>query len=441
MPRDRIALVFLFALCALARVAPPSLAQDSGPIHVWVQFAPGPYYVGQAIDLQVGAVAGAERPRFGTPRVAGAEIALVGTDVRPISTRGIGDLVTERNLFLWRFRVIPRRAGCLDSPPVVVRLRDRPGTGRMPRPDVLTPPLSGRPKEFLGGVGVFDVVADARPETVRAGQVLEYRVRVTGPAVWGMTAAPDLARFRCVPLGLRVEPMPAEVIADPPSRVFRYRLRPTRAGEAVLPPVAIAALEPKSGRYLTKATSGVLIRAVDVPRFDPATLNYGPSPRAPASRSIRAVTGAVASLSALAVAAVGVFRARGRCRSDHRARRLAARVVRQLDAASGPAEVGRLVTERLVEYLNLMAGRPSGALTPEEAQHGIRQVTRSPDLAARAGALVAHCDGVLYSLDESDTKTLVEEARALFSELERGKGYQESSGAGKPREAVETARR
>ncbi|MBV8559094.1 MAG: hypothetical protein JO116_26435, partial [Planctomycetaceae bacterium] len=176
MPRDRIALVFLFALCALARVAPPTLAQDSGPIHLRVQVAPGPYYVGQAIDLQVGAVAGVERPRVGTPRVAGAEVALVGTDVRPISARGIGDLVTERNLFLWRFRVIPRRAGCLDIPPLVVRLKDRSGTGRMPRPDVLTPPLSGRPKEFLGGVGVFDVVADARPETVRAGQVLEYRV-------------------------------------------------------------------------------------------------------------------------------------------------------------------------------------------------------------------------------------------------------------------------
>jgi hypothetical protein len=72
-----------------------------------------------------------------------------------------------------------------------------------------------------------------------------------------------------------------------------------------------------------------------------------------------------------------------------------------------------------------MAGRPSGALTPEEARHGIQQVTRSPDLAARAGALVAHCDGVLYSLDEFDTKTLVEEARPLFSELERGKGDEE----------------
>jgi hypothetical protein len=45
-------------------------------------------------------------------------------------------------------------------------------------------------------------------------------------------------------------------------------------------------------------------------------------------------------------------------------------------------------------------------------------VTRSPDLATRAGALVAHCDGALYSLEELDAEALVEESRALFSELE-----------------------
>ncbi len=262
------------------------------------------HYVGQAIELQVVTVAEADRPQVGTPRVGGAEVSLVGTDLKLISASGIGDFVTERNLFLWQFRIIPRRAGILEIPPVVVRLGRRSGASPSLRLTIQASPLSGRPAEFLGGVGAFEVEAEARPAIVQSGQALEYRVRVTGPAARGMTAAPDLTRFNHVPLGLQVEPIPSEVIADPPSRVFRSRVRPTRAGEAVLPPVAIAALDPKTARYLTKVTSGVPIRVVDVPRFDPATLGYGPPARPPTSRPTQAVVWVVGALTAFVIAAV-----------------------------------------------------------------------------------------------------------------------------------------
>src|SRR5436309_2897022 len=83
-----------------------------------------------------------------------------------------------------------------------------------------------------------------------------------GPAAWGMTGRPELERFDRLGVGLRVEPRPVDAMNEPPSRTFSYTLRPTRPGEAVLPPVAIAAFDPATRRYVTHVTPGVPIRVV-----------------------------------------------------------------------------------------------------------------------------------------------------------------------------------
>ncbi len=71
----------------------------------------------------------------------------------------------------------------------------------------------------------------------------------------------------------RIEPKPDETVNEPPSRTFVYRLRPTKAGEAVLPPVAIASYDPALSRYITHVTASVPVRVVAVASFDPATID------------------------------------------------------------------------------------------------------------------------------------------------------------------------
>ena len=166
----------------------------------------------------------------------------------------------------------------LRVPPVTVRLGERSGASSPLQVQVRNLPAPGRPATFLGGVGRLDELdAKARPATIRAGQDLEYRIRLIGPAARGSSRPPELAGFDQLPVGLKIEVLPAETVADPPSEVFRFRLRPTRAGEASLPPVAIAYFEPKLGQYLTKTTSSVPIKVIDVAAFDPQSLDYGSS--------------------------------------------------------------------------------------------------------------------------------------------------------------------
>ncbi|HEX8203775.1 MAG TPA: hypothetical protein VF590_25080 [Isosphaeraceae bacterium] len=409
-------ILVILCLCALPgspeRPAPGSEAE---PLRVRAAAPPGTYYVGQAIEVQVAVVAAGERPRLVAPRIEAAEVTPVGTALRPLAVSAIGDVVAEVNAYLYGYRIVPRRAGMLDVPPFVARLGGRSGASPRFRIEIHRLPTA-RPRGFLGGVGAFEVEADARPRVLRVGQELEYRLRLTGPGARGSTHPPEPG-FDRVPLGLRVELLPGEAVADPPARTFRYRLRPTRAGEATLPPVAVAAFDPASGHFQTKLAGAVPIRVVDVPRLDPAALDYG-SPAAP-SAARKVPPGRVAAAGIAAVVTVGlgwavVLRWR-RADLGRRARRWA----RGLEAEEDAAEVGRRITDGLADYLHRAIGRPPGVLTPEEARRAIAWLAGDPDLADRAGRLIAECDRVRYAGRGASAEELVRRAQELIRALRR----------------------
>src|SRR5262249_3147140 len=128
------------------------------------------------------------------------------------------------------------------------------------------------PAEFLGGIGQFALRAEAVPTTIRLGQELTYRLTVDGPAAWGMTARPDFARFKTLGAGFRVRDEADETSNEPPSRTFVCKIRPPRPGQVVIPPLSVGAFDPAARRYVTRVTSSVSVRVVEVPSFDPATI-------------------------------------------------------------------------------------------------------------------------------------------------------------------------
>ncbi len=124
-------------------------------------------------------------------------------------------------------------------------------------------------------MGHFALEAHALPRVVRVGQELEFRIKITGPAAWGMHGRPDLVRFGGPELGLRIDEKPDELNNEPPERSKVYRIRPTKAGEVVLPPVVIAVFDPAVSRFVSLSTPEVPIRVVAVPSLDPATVDLG----------------------------------------------------------------------------------------------------------------------------------------------------------------------
>ena len=271
----------LGALPFLLGVFLAGVSRASDALSVRSEMGPGPYFVGQGFELRIGVVAGSQRPKIEPPRIAGARTWKIGTGRRPITSSHIGSVVAHESSVLTRFRVVPERAGTLEIPAIPVQLKDRLGRSKARSVSIQTVPLLGRPAEFLGGVGRFELHAEASPQVVRVGQELELRITVTGPAAWGMTDRPDLGALRSAS---------GSACGSSPNRMKRptsrpavrssYRLRPIHAGEAVLPPLAIAAFDPSVSRYVTRVTTGLFIRVVAVPSFDPATLSANRPPSA-----------------------------------------------------------------------------------------------------------------------------------------------------------------
>jgi hypothetical protein len=433
---------------AAGLLAVPALAEDGDALTVRVQVAPGPYLVGQGIELSVGVDARDQRPTLELPVPRDARLWVVGTSFRPISVAAIGKMVSGENRFLTRLRLVARTPGMLELPPVVARLGEREGKSAPIRLKFENPPMAGRPADFLGGVGEFTAEAEAEVGQARVGQEFLYRIRIAGPAAWGMTTRPDLARLKALPIAARVEALPDEVVDEPPSRAFVFRIRPTKPGEVVLPPVSIASYDPRVKRYLTRATRGVPLTVVAVPAFDAEKLDYKPAEPGLLERAVLATAWLTAAAVLTASAIVAGMRLRTRWIESPRtgpwaARRFARAAASDLverPGASSSEAAGRVI-DALIEYARLGADRPSGALTPEEARAAVAKASGSAELGLSAARLTARCDRILFAkgggggtVAGEEADSLSRDARELFAVLGRSCGRRgPSSVSGPPR--------
>ena len=263
---------------------------------------------------------------------------------------------------------------------------------------------------------------------------------MTGPAAWGSVRAPALSGWSSLTPRFRVEPLP-DVLegVDPPTRTFRYALRPLKAGRVVLPPVAVAAFDPKTARFATKVTSGLPIRVEDPPRFDPSRLDYAPIGSKPDARRLGFIAVGL-GIATLVTLGLYLFSKRGRNRTRDDPRRLALELSRGLGEDLDELEAARAVTEALTTFLERVDGRSPGVLTPPEAGEGIDRVTDDRDLAMSAQKLVLRCDRARYGRLGGDATGLIDEGRGLFERIAEWMGRKKKQGGGGPREAVETAR-
>jgi hypothetical protein len=418
----------LILLCSFL-VPPPADA----PLKVRAAVPRGPHFVGQAIDLQVVTVAEGGEPQVVPPRIdqSALTIAPIETKVRPVASNGIGDVVNETSQYTFRYRLMASRAGRFTIPPFVVRKADRSGRSQALEVEIKTPPLAGRPASFLGGVGALQLDAQVEPPAVRVGQEFEFRIRLEGPGARGSVRRPDLEAIARSPLGIRVEDLPEQYVADPPLRVLRYRLRPSRAGEGRLPAVAVSTFDPKTGLYQTRATPAVSIRAVDVPQFDPRQLDdyEPPQPRALLSETL--ANGLIVGLALLLACAWAVLRlARGHPHPGRDPARLARRLAHNLKPARDPCETAERVSDAIIEYLYITSGRPRGAITPDEARGSIAEQTASDELAERSAQLIGLCDQARFAASEASGADLVDLGKCLLLELSAALAHRKNATRG-----------
>ena len=127
-PRASIGIVG-FALALLIGLYPGgrTAGQEADRLRVQAEVAPGPYHVGQGFELLVGVIAKGKAPKIDLPEIKGARAWTIGTELRPISSTGIGRVVAQEYQYVVKFRVVAGRAGSLEIPAIQAQVGGRSG--------------------------------------------------------------------------------------------------------------------------------------------------------------------------------------------------------------------------------------------------------------------------------------------------------------------------
>ena len=415
--RDRMyCLACVIGMLAAGLEDGPSTPATRATSRIFVEVAPGPYYVGQgiAVDLLDSREKFEPTDTIEPPSIPGIEWIAV----QPVQGNRA------------RYRLVPARAGDVTIRPFQIN-RDGRSIGTRPVTiPVRNVPMVGRSPSFLGGVGSFTVTSAVEAATVRLGQTFDYEVRLTGPAAWGTQQAPP---FEPGP-EVEVRQKRLERIAsEPPSVTFRYRLRAIKAGQFVLKPVALAAFDPESGQYATRYSASQTFTIKPPAAFDFAQVDFGPrrtASMAGKTNPIVLIGGGVILAGTMVLVwrhrrTIQQWSAGRRSNQPVRWRREALQMSASVRNQTENRLIAAEITTRLARLFSQAGGRPVAVLTPPEAVAILNEMTNNRHLADRTGRFVTRLDQIRFGPDTrttaDDQGELVAEAVAILQAIDQRK--------------------
>ncbi|MBA4388333.1 MAG: hypothetical protein C0404_10155 [Verrucomicrobia bacterium] len=279
---------------------------------------------------------------------------------------------------------------------------------------VVPPPLQDRPASYIGAVGsnlVVDAMLDA--QTCSVGDPLTLTLWVTGNIRLENVYPPDLAAQPNLLKDFRLNEENVQASTKDNARIWKYTIRPTRAGTLELPPIDVAYYDIIERSYKIARTRALPVRAEEALIVTPdiitstatnrpanetrqtddmlsfmAPLNVDPAGAERHAPSLRPWQIAALAGGPLFFLAVLLVKSGTRAITAHRAearrRNAAGKAARKLRAAgkehaSDPSILCHLVYDTLKEFLHERFDITAAGITPSDARsilekHGIDPV-------------------------------------------------------------------
>jgi hypothetical protein len=285
-------------------------------------------------------------------------------------------------------------------------------------------PSSGRPDNFSGAVGNFNMEMDVQPRDVTAGDPITMSVRITGQGNFETISMPSVnlgSDFR------RYDPKLIE--STPESKAFEQVFIPRSDQIKELPPVAFTYFDPQAGKYQTivrgpyplnvkAGTSGALqlvqannpvapteraklgIDIIDIKRNSEKWVTL-PFP----VKFARETTVHVAPL--FAIAAIVMFQRRRASIDQDVSRKRRSMAPRSARAAIRRAELAlkkqdqvvfhESLWQSLADYIAHRCNLQAGEISPELILDKVRTGGLSPELFETLSALLQACDEARFA--------------------------------------------
>lgn len=124
---------------------------------------------------------------------------------------------------------------------------------------VLPIPTEGRPADYRGAVGQYDIITRATPKHVNAGDPITLNMGIVGTGPMDLVQAPPLATLP-VTEDFKVNNQPLAGFSQGETKVFSTTIRPRREGITEIPPIPFSFFDPDQEEFKTVYSDPISIR-------------------------------------------------------------------------------------------------------------------------------------------------------------------------------------
>ncbi|MFO0972412.1 MAG: BatD family protein [Phycisphaerae bacterium] len=309
-------------------------------------------------------------------------------------------------------------------------------------------PDEGRPENFSGAVGQFQMSASASPTTVSVGDPITLRIVIRGTGRLERLAAPSLAGVAELARDFKVpdESLAGTVSGD--EKTFTQTVRAARSEVTEIPAIPFCYFDPQRGRFEVVHSEAIPITvrtganlsmsqvveaepnrpraaAALVSRSEGLLANCADARVALADQRFAPGAGWAACLAgcpALYAAAWLVARRRRKMTSDvaYRRRSQAAGAARRQLLSAGESGAAAAVVAAVGGFVADCVNAPPGAMTRAEIGRVLAERGVAGELRQRVDGLLGELELAQYGRGAAhDAERLVDRARACLAELER----------------------
>lgn len=112
-------------------------------------------------------------------------------------------------------------------------------------------PIANRPADYRGAVGKYQIVTQASPTDVKAGDPIRLRIGIAGTGPMELVQAPPLADLPSLTKDFKVPNEPLAGYSEGPQKVFSTTIRPRKEGITEIPSIPFTYFDPEVGKFVT----------------------------------------------------------------------------------------------------------------------------------------------------------------------------------------------
>ena len=133
------------------------------------------------------------------------------------------------------------------------------GEAKVDATEVLPVPVEGRPADYRGAVGRYNIVTQATPTAVNAGDSITLNIGIAGTGPMELAQAPPLSELSSLTADFKVADQSLAGFVQDNTKLFSTTIRPRREGITQIPAIPFSFFDPVTGQYETAMSDPIAI--------------------------------------------------------------------------------------------------------------------------------------------------------------------------------------